>query len=51
MRSRYWRVCAVRCSVCWRRLEVVLYALCMLEGMRRMQEAGEGELCSLEVLE
>ena len=36
-------------------LEVVLYALGMLEGMRRalhcMLEAVEGELCLLEVLE
>src|SRR6266480_1378274 len=48
--SRPWEVC----DVCWR-LEVVLYALEMLEGMRRvllcMLEAVDGELCLLEVLE
>ena len=42
-----WKVC----DVCWR-MEVVLYALEMLEGMRRvllcMLEAVESEVCLLE---
>ena len=48
--TRPWKVC----DVCWR-LEVVLYALEMLEGMRRILlcilDAVEGELCLREVLE
>ena len=53
MRSRCWMVCDAYCSVCCM-LEVVLYALEMLEGRRRvlpcMLEAVEGDLCSLEAM-
>ncbi len=45
--TRPWKVCDVR-DECWR-LEVLLYALEMLEGMRRvlrcMLEAVEDEIC------
>jgi len=52
--TRPWKVCDVH-DVC-RRLEVLLYALEMLEGMRRvlrrMLEVVEDEICVLlEVLE
>ncbi len=51
--TRPWKVCDVR-DLCWR-LEVVLSALEMLEGMRRvllcMPEVVEGDLCLLELLE
>src|SRR6266480_4334405 len=48
--TRPWRVC----DVCWR-LEIVLYMLATLEGMRRRLlftlEGVEGGLCLLEVSE
>ncbi len=51
VRSKCWRVCDVCCSRCCRP-EVVLYALEMLEGMRRilleMLEPAEGKLRSSE---
>ncbi len=54
MRCRCGDVLCATHDVCWR-LEVVLYALEMREGLRRvllcMLEAVEGELCLLEVTE